>query len=147
MKTAFGLILTATIIAGTSLAGALSADSKSMQGNWNGTFVEINGKPPAEKDLDLKITLAVEGANFKVYDRTNLLASGKLVLDADKKPKTIDAIFGEGPAKGLVQQGIYQLKDDEIFINFGLPGKDRPKEFKSTPGSDETLLKYTRVKK
>jgi uncharacterized protein (TIGR03067 family) len=147
MKTAFGMVLIATIIAGTCLAGEQSADLKFFQGNWNGTFIEIDGKPPTEKDLALKITLVVEGSNFKVYDKTNVLASGKLVLATDKKTKTIDAIFGDGPAKGLVQPGIYQLKEDEILINFALPGKDRPTEFKTTTDGKETLLKYTRAKK
>ena len=144
--TAFGLVL-AAIITVTGFAGELSPDLKAMQGNWVGTFIEIDGKPPTEKDLALKITLVVTGANYKVYDKDNLLASGKLVLDAAKTPRTIDAIFSEGPVKGLVQQGIYQLKTDEILINFGLPGKDRPKEFKTVPDSMETLLKYMRAKK
>ncbi len=144
--TAFGLVV-AAILTATGFAGELSPDLKAMQGNWVGSFVEINGKPPAEKDLALKISLIVDGASYKVYDKETLLAAGKLTLDTSKTPKTNDAVFGEGAAKGLVQQGIYQWKEGEILINFALPSKDRPKEFKTAAGSDETLLKYTRAKK
>ena len=58
-STVFGLVLAASLSA-TSFAGELSPDLKALQGNWVGSFVEINGKPPTEKDLALKIALVVD---------------------------------------------------------------------------------------
>jgi uncharacterized protein (TIGR03067 family) len=66
-------------------------------------------------------------------------------IDPSKKPKHSDATFTEGEltAKTL---GIYEVDGDNMKICYGLPGKDRPTEFSSKPGSGQVLIVYKRDK-
>ena len=50
---------------------------------------------------------------------------GQIKLDADKNPRTIDAIAAAGPLKGMVQPGIYQIEGNEMRMVFSTPGADR----------------------
>ena len=52
-----------------------------------------------------------------------------------------------GPAKGKPMLGIYQIDDKVYKVCFALPGKPRPTEFSSTPGSGYILQSWQRQNK
>jgi hypothetical protein len=52
----------------------------------------------------------------------------------------------EGPHKGTVMLGIYEIDADTLKVCFDPEGKTRPREFKSAPGSKNFVNVHKRVK-
>jgi uncharacterized protein (TIGR03067 family) len=63
-----------------------------------------------------------------------------------KKPKTIDFTATEGEGKGNQYLGIYELSEKTRKMCFAPPGKERPTEFSSMPGSEHILVTFEREK-
>jgi uncharacterized protein (TIGR03067 family) len=71
---------------------------------------------------------------------------GTQKLDATKKPKQIDAQDAEGPTVGS-NHGIYEFTTDGDFrVCFAAPGKDRPTEFATKPGSGHFMHLWRKAK-
>ncbi len=130
-----------------ALAGSSADDLKAMQGQWAVTIAEMDGKPTHAEIMNLKLVLTVEGENFRILSDGKLFSGGTLKLDASKNPRTIDTTTTEGPAKGTVQKGIYEIKGDKMTGAFAKPGSERPTEFKTKEGSGLSIVRYERMKK
>jgi uncharacterized protein (TIGR03067 family) len=66
---------------------------------------------------------------------------GTYKLDPTKTPKSIDCLLSEGPYKGLVVAGIYELNGDTLKICWSAWGVlEHPIEFSATPGSQRALV-------
>ena len=76
-----------------------------------------------------------------------MIQVGTQKLDPSKSPKTIDVTMTEGPSKGTVMLGIYEIDGDTLKVCFDPHGKKRPTEFKSAPGSQTFVNVHKRVKK
>jgi uncharacterized protein (TIGR03067 family) len=126
------------------VAGGTPDDLKRMQGTWSVGIVEVDGKEPSKDEKNLRLKLAIEGDRYKTYVGEQYLSAGTLKLDAAAKPRALDATYTDGPFKGTVQRGIYEITPEGMTVNFAKPGADRPRTFKAGPG--ETLLRYTRAK-
>jgi uncharacterized protein (TIGR03067 family) len=72
---------------------------------------------------------------------------GTQKIDPSKSPKTIDVTMIEGPDKGKVMLGIYEIDEDTLRACFDPQGKKRPTEFKSAAGSMNFVNVHKRVKK
>lgn len=128
-------------------AGGAGDDLKAMQGRWSATIAEMNGKPSSDELLNLKLVLVVEGDTYRILSNDKVFSAGKLKLDSSKTPRTMDATNTEGPLKGVVQQAIYQIKGDTMTAVFAKPGTARPTEFKTKEGSEQSVIRYERMKK
>jgi uncharacterized protein (TIGR03067 family) len=71
---------------------------------------------------------------------------GTSTIDPRKKPKTIDFTITEGEGKGNEHLGIYELGEKTRKLCFASPGKERPTEFSSAPGSGQILVTFEREK-
>lgn len=71
--------------------------------------------------------------------------TGTIHLDAKTQPKSIDISLTSGEAKGNTVLGIYEIKGDQVRMCFSTVGKPRPKEFSSTPGSEQRLVIWKRL--
>jgi uncharacterized protein (TIGR03067 family) len=131
----------------TANAGGAGDDLKAMQGRWSATITEMNGKPASDELLNLKLVLVVEGDTYRILSGDKVFSAGKLKLDASKTPRTMDATNTEGPLKGVVQQAIYQIKGDTMTAVFAKPDTARPTEFKTKEGSEQSVIRYERMKK
>jgi uncharacterized protein (TIGR03067 family) len=58
----------------------------------------------------------------------------------------MDATATNEPDKGQISLGIYEIAGDDYKVCFAPPGKDRPKEFSSKPGSGYILQVWKRAK-
>lgn len=76
-----------------------------------------------------------------------MIQVGTQKLDPSKSPKTIDMTLTEGPNKGAVMLGIYEIDGDTLKACFDPQGKKRPTEFKSAPGSAHFLNIHKRIRK
>ena len=135
------------LVLSTSLltaGGDTKTDLKAMEGTWKATLVEANGKPAGDEEKSAPFKLVVKEGKFTVYFGDKLLTNGTIKLDQAKTPKEIDAEQGDGPYKGKVQKGLYEIKPTEMRVIFAEPGKERPTSFKTREG--EVLLEYERMK-
>ncbi len=122
-------------------------DLDQMQGTWVLVSAQRDGKKlPAEEVKKTRIT--IKGDTFVFPDAAGIGTSqkGTITLDPTKKPKWMDSKATVGPDKGKISLGIYEITDNGYKVCFAPPGKDRPKEFSSKPGSDHNLQIWKRLK-
>ena len=139
--------------AASGVTGALADDKpdlekevRKFQGTWTIESSVTGGKelPPG----DLKgFLLIYEGDKHTLKHRDQVFQVGTQKIDPSKSPKTIDVTMTEGPNKGAVMLGIYEIDGDTLKVCFDPQGKKRPTEFKSPPGSENFVNVHKRVKK
>ena len=119
---------------------------KKFEGAWTFESVEAGGKMmPADPFKGMTVTFEGDKYSVKKGDEVNNAATMK--LDPSKLPKTFDSTVTEGPNKGTVILGIYEISEDTLKVCFDPEGKKRPTEFKTAAGSPTTLVVHKRVKK
>jgi len=118
---------------------------KKFQGTWTFKSVEAGGKEAPAAVFE-GITVTFEGNKYTVKKGGEVIQIATQKLDPSKSPKTLDVTVAEGPNKGSVMLGIYEINGDTLKVCFDPDGKKRPTEFKSTAGS-QTLVVHQRVKK
>jgi len=124
----------------------LAKEVRKFQGAWTFESSEAGGKKLPIGDLKA-LTLTFEGHKHTVKKGDEVIQVGTQKLDPSKSPKTIDVTMTEGPNKGTVMLGIYEIDGDALKVCFDPQGKTRPTEFKSTPGSENFVNIHKRVKK
>ena len=108
------------------------------QGKWTGQSGGAQGW-----------TLVIAGDKLESYQETlKLKHNGVLKIDPTKTPKTWDYTITEGPEKGLLTLGIYELKGDELTLCYVEGGdKARPTEFAVGGKGGEYLQVWKREKR
>lgn len=124
----------------------LEKEVKKFQGAWTFESSEAGGKKLAASELKGFI-LIFEGDKHTVKKGDDVIQVGTQKLDPSKSPKTIDVTMTEGPNKGTVMLGIYEIDGDTLKVCFDPEGQKRPIEFKNAPGSQNFVNVHKRVKK
>jgi len=118
---------------------------KKFQGTWTFESVETGGKEvPAAAFKGITVTF--EGDRYTVKKGDDIIQVATQKLDPSKSPKTLDVTVAEGPHKGAVMLGIYEISADTLKVCFDPEGKGRPTQFKSASGS-QTLVVHKRMQK
>jgi uncharacterized protein (TIGR03067 family) len=144
-----GVLLTAVVaraFADEAQDEAIKKDRKLIEGTWRVVALEIDGNKSMDEDAR-KLTV-VNGADgtWSLRSEGNEINKGTSTIDPTKKPKTIDFTSTEGDGKGHQYPGIYELGEKTRKLCFAPPGKARPTEFASTPGSERILVTFEREK-
>src|SRR5437763_14240052 len=141
-----GLIAFGGTGAGADDKADVEKELKKFQGTWTFESSEAGGqKLPADQLKGLVLTF--EGAKHTVKNGTEVVQVGTQTIDPSKSPKAIDVTLTDGPMKGAVLLGIYELDGDTLKVCFDTGGKKRPTEFKSPPGSETFVNVHKRAKK
>lgn len=75
------------------------------------------------------------------------ITSSAVTLDPSKKPREMSWKRANGPNPGTEMLAIYEWIDDDHYrVCFDPSGKERPKEFRTKPGSGHILHTWKRVK-
>ena len=112
---------------------AVTKELKKFEGTWKIESLEIDGvKLPEQATKSSRLVL--QGDRFTMTEAVATY-KGKFKVDVNKKPKTIDLVFSEGPEKGKTNYGIYELDGDSCKLCIDMGAKKRPKEFATRPGS------------
>jgi uncharacterized protein (TIGR03067 family) len=141
-----------TTIAVFALLGVVAAqdvakeEKTRLEGEWSMVSGEINGQSMPDQLRQGARRVAKEGETT-VTINGQIFMKAKYSIDATKKPKTIDYLFTDGPTKGQKQLGIYELEGETVKFCFAAPGKVRPDDFTSKPGSGRTLSVWKRSMK
>ena len=152
MRIALVTLLCALVLAASGGTGAraggkadVEKELKKFQGTWTFESVEAGGKKlPADQFKGITVTF--EGDKYAVKKGDEVVEAATQKLDPSKSPKTLDAKVTDGPNKGAVILGIYEISGDTLKVCFDPEGKKRPTEFKGVSGS-QTLVVHKRVKK
>jgi uncharacterized protein (TIGR03067 family) len=112
---------------------------------FQGVSYIIDGKalPAAEAKA---ARLSEDGHNFTFEIPGRVATKGTFTLDASKMPKQIDLTLTSGPGRGGSLKGIFELKGETLRLCYAAPGKARPSDFSSRPGSGNSLLVLHHVK-
>lgn len=150
MRFVFPALLCAVLFAASGTGADDKPDAakemKKFQGTWTFESSEAGGqKMPAD---ELKtLVLVFDGAKHTVKKGAEVIQTGTQTIDPSKSPKAIDVTITEGPSKGAVMLGIYEIDGDTLKVCFDFGGKQRPTEFKSPPGSQTFYNVHKRAKK
>jgi uncharacterized protein (TIGR03067 family) len=117
-----------------------------LAGEWTMVSGEIDAQPLPEAMVKTG-KRTVKGNEVTAMIGGQILFKSTITVDPSKKPKTIDFEMTEGPTKGKVQYGIYELDGDTFRSCFSAPGKDRPTDFTTKAGDGRTLSLWKLVKK
>jgi len=124
----------------------LEKELQKFQGNWNIESSETGGVAvPADQLKGFIVIFAGDKHTLKFEEK--VFQEGTLKLDLSKSPKTVDVTMTEGPSKGVVMLGIYEIDGDTLKVCFDPQGKKRPTEFKSESGSQNFVNVHKRLKK
>ena len=108
----------------------------------------LSSQPGAVPIAEFKgVTVTFEGDRHAVKKGGEVIQAATQKLDPSRSPKALDVTVAEGPNKGAVMLGIYEINGDTLKVCFDAQGKKRPTEFTSPPGSDYFVNVHKRAKK
>jgi uncharacterized protein (TIGR03067 family) len=118
-------------------------DLARFQGTWYLTSATRDGNV-LPQDKVKQTTIVFKGDTFRFPGSAEYATSreGTFTLDETKTPKEMDAISTDQQ----VMLGIYRLEENGYKVCFAPPGKPRPTEFVSTPGTGYILQSWQRQK-
>jgi len=136
------------MVACASKEDAVKKDYERLTGTWMLVSAVKDGKDVPEEEVK-KTRLITKGDKFTILGDPALGTSGAgtFTIDPTKNPKTVDSLQSEGPDAGKTVLGIYEIIDDNTKrACWAPPGKERPSEFTSKPGSGHLLQNWKRVR-
>jgi uncharacterized protein (TIGR03067 family) len=142
-----GLFIACLAIAADEDEAAVKKDLKELEGTWTLVSGTRDGKRLSDEEVkQTKITF--EGDKFVFPNASGIGTSpkGTIQVFPSKNPKWMDSTATTDTAKGEISLGIYEFAGDDYRVCFAPPGKDRPKEFASTPGSGHNLQVWRRTR-
>ena len=125
---------------------AIEKDRKLIEGTWRIVALEVNGNKAMEEDAKKLTVVNGSDGTWSLRSEGNEISKGTSTFDPTNKPKTIDFTPTEGEGKGNQYLGIYEMGENTRKLCFAPPGRERPTQFSSTPGSEHILVTYEREK-
>jgi uncharacterized protein (TIGR03067 family) len=145
MKVKGLVVLTAVILVAAEDKG--KKDQDKIQGVWETTAVELNGKDLAADGVKLTFTIKGDKATVEGNEEAKRDYSGfTFKLDSTTNPKCIDMKVTAGDQKDTDLEGIYEFKGEELRLCIKLGAKERPAKFASPEGQNIALLTLKRIK-
>jgi uncharacterized protein (TIGR03067 family) len=132
--------------ADTAKEEAIKQDRAQYEGAWRVSSLEVNGNKAQEADAR-KIVVLNHADTWTITVGGQEVARGTSKIDPTQKPKTIDFVPSTGAGVGKTFLGIYEIAGDCRKLCYAAPGKARPAEFASKPGSEQVFVVFQREKK
>jgi uncharacterized protein (TIGR03067 family) len=132
---------------GADKEAAINRDRGLYRGTWRAVSLQVDGKMAADQDTKKLTVINHPGGLWSLLSDGKEISAGTSEIDPTKLPKTIDFVPTMGNDKGKLYLGIYELEGDHRKLCFAGPGKSRPLDFASKPGSGVILVGFEREKK
>jgi uncharacterized protein (TIGR03067 family) len=152
MRIALGTLLCALGLTAPGGSGARADDKadvakelEKFRGAWTFESVGVGGKEVSAAEFK-GVTVTFAGDKYTVKKGDDVIQAATLKLDPSRSPKAFDVTVAEGPNKGMVLPGIYEISGDTLKVCFDPEGKERPTQFQGATGA-QTLVVHKRVKK
>ena len=100
-----------------------------LNGCWMVVSARLGGMHLPDTALE-GIGLALENTVFEIGGER-----GRMTIDWDATPASIDVVILEGPNRGRFLPGIVECRSHQLRICFDLSGTQRPLTFEAQPGS------------
>ncbi len=120
----------------------LEAARKELAGTWQATSCMRDGTQTDEASK-IKLVLDAEGKATEL-GADGVTKASNMAIDVVADPWAVDFVYTEGKLKGQTALGIATIDGNSLSICCAAPGKSRPTEFNSDPGSGRTLVAYRR---
>lgn len=121
-------------------------DLERLQGEWSCTLQIRSGQKQPEEAIETIFREIVNDTmTISLFDKP--LQKMKFKLNEKTSPKEVDVEFLDGPNKGKVALGIYDVTGDEFKICNSNPGQPRPTAFESKEGTQTAYSVWKRSKK
>ena len=121
-------------------------DLERLQGEWSCTLKIRGGQKQPEEAIETIFREVVKDTmTISLFDKP--LQKMKIKLNEKTSPKEVDVEFLDGPNKGKVALGIYDVTNDEFKICNSNPGQPRPTAFESKEGTQTAYSVWKRSKK
>jgi uncharacterized protein (TIGR03067 family) len=140
------LALAFLLAADQPTSDANKKDLDRLQGDWAAVSMVYDGHQLPDDDAQ-SLFRTVKADHYTLFLFKKAIGKGTFMLDATKKPKTIDFLAASAAAKPVPIHGIYELDGDTWKVCYAAPGKERPKEFTAKEESGFTLAVWEREKK
>ena len=124
------LIALATVVLAAQVIAQETPKAKNPAAALQGTWVvtSINGQTPPEGSPEMTLTFTGEKYQQAVGAEVN--ERGTFIVDASKKPMSLDLVIVEGTDAGKTQLGIFEVTGDTMRANLDMPGAgQRPTDF------------------
>ncbi len=131
------------------VGGVRSDDPKKadqFQGDWKVVSVTRDGKEDPTWKGGSRV---LEGHKFTLNPpETSKVArvQGTFEVDTSKSPAYFDMIPTSGRYKDQRLKGIAKVEEDRLTICYAEPGKPRPTDFESKPGSGHVLAVHKKAR-
>lgn len=125
---------------------AVKKDRRQIEGTWRLVALEVNGNKAMAEDAKKHTVVNGSDGTWSLHSEGKEISKGTSTIDPTQKPKTIDFTPTEGEGKGKKHLGIYELGNRTRRLCFAPPGRERPTEFASTPGSERIFVTFEREK-
>jgi uncharacterized protein (TIGR03067 family) len=112
-----------------------------LTGRWRAVRADQGGKPLDNAQVT-RIVFEFQDKGLTVSNPP-FTGTAKVSVDKAMKPMQID-LTADG---GSVSRAIFAIDRDKLRLCTGEPGGDRPKEFKTAPGSRQTLYEFERERR
>ena len=122
---------------------AVKKDLALLEGEWAMVSGERDGEKLPEEYVKTGKRIAKDAVST-VTIADMVVMQAKFTIDPSKKPKEIDFVALDGPAKGKTIRGIYELDGDTARFCIASPEKERPTEFSTKEGSGRTMSVWKR---
>jgi uncharacterized protein (TIGR03067 family) len=126
---------------------AAKKDLAAMQGTWKVEKLEYNGKDGTDK---YSFRLVFKGNTGTITNNDEVAKDygrATFKLDPSTTPKCVDLTIGGGVQKGVVLEGIYEVKGDQMKLCVKVVGNERPTKFASPGGESIAFLILKRQQK
>src|SRR5437879_806358 len=128
MRISFIALFCAVGFAASGGSGALANEKaeiekevRKFQGAWTFESSEAGGQKLPISELK-GLILTFEGDKHTVKRGDEVIQVGTQKVDPFKSPKTIDVTMTEGPNKGAIMLGIYEIDGDVLKVCFDAQG-------------------------
>jgi uncharacterized protein (TIGR03067 family) len=113
-------------------------DLELLQGTWRSITMVIDGRTIPAAALEHRRIIVIDD-KYVVVDGDLTLRRGSIRIDPTTTPKQIDALPMDGHHAGKIDQGIFELTPGLLRLCWSPPGRPRPTDFTSEPGSGQWM--------